>query len=306
MKPHEISASAKEITTTKRGTGSPYENSSTFEFAFKDELFLTDPETRGVRLQLEIMKPDTIFRREGIKHTLAVFGSARFIAPEEAEAKSKAAVTEAEKASAALLKRGAEHYAKAYRFAQLVATRNMQLPKEQRIHILTGGGPGIMEAANRGAFEVGDKTIGMNIALPFEQAPNPYITPSLCFDFHYFAARKFSFLSAGSSTYGPTLTPGVGMSNDSCVGGGGAVAIVCFPGGFGTLDEAFECLTLVQTKKIQPRPIIFVGKEYWSKFINVAFLAEEGVISPEDVKMFHVVDSPEEAWEEIKRYYVLK
>lgn len=306
MKNFENAASAQEVAQIAKNAHGKYAESAAYKLAFADESFLTDPETRAVRLQLEIMKPDMVFRREGIKHTLTVFGSARFKDTKTAQELLASAKTPEEIQAARLAVKNAVHYEKAYRFSQLVAQRNLSLEDEsERIHVLTGGGPGIMEAANRGAFELGDKTIGMNIALPFEQEPNPYITPSLCFDFHYFASRKFSFLSAGSSTYGPTLVRGQGMSKEKQVGGGGSIGMVCFAGGFGTLDEAFECLTLVQTKKVKDRPIIFVGKEYWTNFINIPFLAEEGVISKEDVALFNIVDTPEEAWKVILDFYKL-
>lgn len=202
--------------------------------------------------------------------------------------------------------KNSEYYTKAYEFGKIVGTRNISLPPQERLHILTGGGPGLMEAANRGAFEVGDKTIGMNIALPFEQEPNPYITPQLCFDFHYFASRKFSFLAAGSSTIGYQLSPGNGMKEHQTNEGGGSVAMVCFPGGFGSLDELFECLTLIQVGKMKSRPIILVGKHYWNNLINFKFLVEQGTISEKDLDLIDIVDSSQEAWDIIKKFYNLE
>lgn len=303
----DISAPASEIAKVAQKQKSIYNlEESSFKLAFADDEFLTSPETRGIRFQLEITKPDIVFRREGIKHTITVFGSARYKSPDVANKMLQEAQTLEEKKVAELAVKNSKHYQKAYEFAKIVATRNIQLPQEQRLHILTGGGPGIMEAANRGAFEMGDKTIGMNIALPFEQEPNPYITPQLCFDFHYFASRKFSFLSAGSSTMGLMIEPGNGMSEHKEVGGGGSVAMVCFPGGYGSLDELFECLTLVQTGKMRQRPIVLVDKRYWNTFMNLEFLAEEGSISKEDLNLIHIVDTPEEAWEIIKDFYSLE
>ncbi len=278
---------------------------SSYQLAFEDHDFLTSHETRGIRFQLEISKPDAILRQEGIKHTIVVFGSARYKSEEESKILLENAKTEDEKKKAQRMLKNSVHYEKARKFGNLVAQRNQQVSNEEKIYILTGGGPGIMEAANRGAFEMGDKTIGMNIVLPFEQEPNPYITPKLCFDFHYFACRKFSFLSGGSSTLGPCLIPGEGFSKEIEMGGGGAAALVCFAGGFGTLDEWFEALTLIQTGKMRPRPMILVGKEYWTSLINMELMAEEGVISEEDLDLFHIVDTPEEAWKIIKDFYAI-
>jgi predicted Rossmann-fold nucleotide-binding protein len=299
-------ASASVIAEVSSGLHGKYNGSnSSFSLAFMDNDYLTSPETRGVRFQLEIGKADVVFRQMGIKHTIVVFGSARFKSPDVAKKMLSEAKSDEELRVANLAVKNSVHYQKAYDFSQIVANRNLQLPVDHRLYILTGGGPGVMEAANRGAFEAGDKTIGMNIALPFEQEPNPYITPELCFDFHYFACRKFSFLSAGSSTPGVNLIPGEGMTEKSEVGGGGAAAMVCFAGGFGSLDEWFEALTLIQTGKMRPRPMILVGKDYWNKFMNIDFLVEEGAVSPEDLKLFHIVDTPSEAWEIIKDFYKL-
>lgn len=308
----DISASAAEIRKAKaaaEGRHGLYDGpDSSFKLAFDDPEFLTRHETRGIRFQLEISKPDMVFRDEGIKHTIVVFGSARFKSPEQAQALLAQAQASGDPRSirqAELAVRNSIHYQKAYDFGRLVGSRNLALDTDHRLHILTGGGPGVMEAANRGAFEAGDKTIGMNIALPFEQEPNPYITPRLCFQFHYFGARKFSFLASGSSTPGKTLEPGNGMSEHPQISGGGAAAMVCFAGGFGTLDEFFEAVTLCQTGKMRPRPMIMVGKDYWNGFMNLRFLADEGAISPEDLDLIQIVDTPEEAFALIKDFYSL-
>jgi uncharacterized protein (TIGR00730 family) len=161
------------------------------------------------------------------------------------------------------------YYDEARRFAALVTQRSADL--HTPVHVVTGGGPGIMEAGNRGAYEVGGQSIGLNIVLPHEQEPNPYITPALCFQFHYFALRKMHFLMR-------------------------SIALVCFPGGFGTLDELFEVMTLQQTKKVRRRPILLFGREFWSRLINFDLLIETGMISPGDVNLFHYVESAEEAW----------
>ena len=301
----EISTPAQEIARVAQAHKGLYNGEdSSFKLAFDDTDFLTSHETRGIRFQLEITKPDVVLRREGIRHTITVFGSARFKDKKTAQKMLDEAVTEEELRVARLAVKNSEHYQKAYDFGHLVAQRNIKLPVNERLIICTGGGPGIMEAANRGAFESGDKTIGMNIALPFEQEPNPYITPSLCFDFHYFASRKFSILSGGSSTAGYKLEPGTGLNKTVQTNeGGGSVAIIGFAGGFGTLDEIFEATTLCQCGKMHKRPIILVGKEYWTKFMNIQFLADEGAISQEDVDLIKIVDSAEECWDVIKNFY---
>jgi uncharacterized protein (TIGR00730 family) len=167
-------------------------------------------------------------------------------------------------------------YEEARRFAALITTRTAAWPTP--VHVVTGGGPGIMEAGNRGAFEVGGKSIAMNIVLPHEQMPNPYITPELCFQFHYFALRKMHFLMR-------------------------SVALVCFPGGFGTLDELFEVMTLVQTGKSRRRPILLFGREFWTRLVNFELLVETGMISPHDVNLFRFVETAEEAWALLEAEY---
>jgi len=298
-----MSATAKEISNATQNRHGKYDvPNSSYKLAFLDSEYLSSHDTRGLRFQLEIGKPDAVFRREKIKHTIVVFGSARFKGPEATEANLK---IETDPLKINQLKQGLTHYQSAYEFGKIVAHQNLKVSPDRRLHILTGGGPGIMEAANRGAFEAGDKTIGMNIALPFEQEPNPYITPELCFDFHYFACRKFSFLSAGSSTYGAELEPSRGFTSYESESGGGAAALVCFPGGLGTLDELFEALTLIQTKKMRPRPVVLVGSNYWNNFMNINFLVEQGAMSKEDLNLFSIVDTPQEAWDEIKKFYNL-
>lgn len=300
---NDLAASAQEIKHSFENRHGKYDvEHSSYKLAFLDSDYLSSHDTRGLRFQLEIGKPDSIFRREKIKYTIVVFGSARFKSPEQAAVLLK---NETNPFKISQIQRGVEHYQKARKFGEIVALRNLEVSPDKRLHILTGGGPGIMEAANRGAFEAGDKTIGMNIALPFEQEPNPYITPELCFDFHYFACRKFSFLSAGSSTYGAELEPGKGFTGTQSEAGGGAAALVCFAGGLGTLDELFEALTLIQTKKMKPRPVILVGKDYWNNFMDLHFLVEQGAMSQDDLNLFKIVDTPEEAWNHIEQFYGL-
>jgi uncharacterized protein (TIGR00730 family) len=182
------------------------------------------------------------------------------------------------KAQAAV--RNAQHYENARTFAQLVARSCSCLPDDEKLFICTGGGPGIMEAANRGAKEAGAPSVALNIALPHEQKPNPYVTPELSFKFHYFALRKMHFMMR-------------------------AKALVAFPGGFGTLDELFEVMTLVQTRKSRPVPILLFGTEFWKRLINIDVLVEEGTISVEDLQLFRYVDTPEAAWQTICDFYQL-
>ncbi|MDH4416788.1 TIGR00730 family Rossman fold protein [Acidovorax sp. HMWF029] len=254
-----------------------------YRMAFADPEFLFRRETRGIRFQLEMLKPDLGQTEQGIENTIVVFGSARFMAPEDAAQALTAAEATGDAtqiARAKLAVRNARHYDLARQFAQLVAEYSEHQRPADRLYICTGGGPGIMEAANRGAHEVGAPNVGLNIALPHEQSGNRYITPSLSFKFHYFALRKMHFMMR-------------------------AKALVAFPGGFGTLDELFEVLTLVQTGKAKPVPIVLCGTDYWKRLINFEVLVEEGTISAQDLKLFHYTDDPKEAWELIKAFYKL-
>jgi uncharacterized protein (TIGR00730 family) len=252
---------------------------SAYRLAFTDVDFLLREELRPIRLQLELLKPELIQDEQGIEATIVFFGSARILAPEVAELELAAA----RGANDARAVRMAEtrvamsrYYEEARRFAAIVTRRSASL--EKRIYVVTGGGPGIMEAGNRGAFEVGGKSVGLNIVLSHEQVPNRFITPELCFQFHYFALRKMHFLMR-------------------------AVALVCFPGGFGTLDELFEVLTLVQTGKSRMRPILLFGREFWTRLIDFDLLIETGMIAPEDVNLFHFVETAEEAWARLAAQY---
>ncbi len=254
-----------------------------YRLAFGDPEFLLRRETRGIRLQLELLKPDLDQTEMGIENTIVVFGSARFSSMEDAQHMLGEARTSGNAEALALAQRhvrNAHHYEQARQFGRIVATHSTALPKEERLYICTGGGPGIMEAANRGASEAGAPTLGMNIALPHEQQANRYVTPELSFKFHYFAVRKMHFMMR-------------------------AKAMVAFPGGFGTLDELFEVITLVQTKKSSPVPIILFGKDYWKRLINMEVLVEEGAISPEDLHLFQYTDDPQEAWDIIRHFYGL-
>ncbi len=251
--------------------------------AFADPEFLLRRETRGLRMQLELMKPDIEMRALGIENTVVVFGSARFRSQEEMlalMAKAEAAGDVVALERLRKLTRGAHYYEEARAFGKLVAQYSSNKEADDKLFICTGGGPGIMQAANRGSHEGGGLNIGLAIALPMEEEPNPYVTPALSFKFHYFAIRKMHFMMR-------------------------AKALVAFPGGFGTLDELFEVITLVQTKKSKPVPIVLFGTDYWKKLLNLEFLVEEGVISPGDVNLIEYVDAPQDAWDAIKRFYKL-
>lgn len=226
---------------------------SAYEVAENDKNFLYSDPARGVRLQLDYLKAEVKMKEEGIDHTIVVFGSAR---------------TDEENS----------YYKEARTFGQLVG-KSGKSPEDCHVTLMTGGGPGIMEAANRGAFDVGAKSIGLNIELQHEQFPNPYISSKLCFQFRYFAIRKLHFMQR-------------------------AKALVIFPGGFGTLDELFEILTLMQTQKSPSIPVILVGKTYWNKVINFDFLLEENVIDMNDLAMIIFVDGAEEAWEKVIEWHI--
>jgi uncharacterized protein (TIGR00730 family) len=230
-----------------------------------------------------MLKPDLAQQEQGIEHTVVVFGSARFQSQEKAQktleaAQSSGVALEIKRAES--LVRNAHFYEQARAFGHLIAQYSANKHNPNKLFICTGGGPGIMEAANRGASEAGGISVGLNIALPHEQTPNPYITPELSFKFHYFALRKMHFMMR-------------------------AKALVAFPGGFGTMDELFETLTLVQCKKAKPVPIVLFGSDYWKKVFHPENMLEEGVIAEEDLQLFHYVDTVEDAWEVIRAFYAL-
>ena len=282
-------------------------SSPSYSLAQDDRHLLDKPEMRGVRMLLELGKPELALQADSITSTVIVFGGTQIVERPAAErrlsearramarAQNTAAVPASAMASSATdpasamanatreLKRAEQllaycrYYDAARAFARLVSIDNQCDDKRDYV-IITGGGPGIMEAANRGAFDVGCKSIGLNIKLPSEQQPNPFITPELCFQFKYFALRKFHFILR-------------------------AAAVVLFPGGFGTLDEMFETLTLRQTHRMQPVPIILFGRDYWSKVINFQFLADSGVIADEHLTLFTYAETPEEAWQQILDFH---
>jgi uncharacterized protein (TIGR00730 family) len=245
---------------------------SSYRLAFADERFLLRDDLRPVRMQLELLKPELILREEHIVATIVIFGSARLL-PEDV-ARGRLAQAEAgndaqAQARARMALAMSKYYEEARQLARLITTASKAL--DEKIVVVTGGGPGIMEAGNRGASEAGGPSIGLNIVLPHEQEPNAFITPRLCFQFHYFALRKMHFLMRSAG-------------------------LVCFPGGFGTLDEMFEVLTLTQTGKVRRRPIVLVGREFWSRLVDWDWLVATGMIAANDLKLFHIVETAEEAW----------
>ena len=262
--------------------------SKAYRIAYNDKDFLDSGVCRPSRLQLELLKPETIFTDEKILSTIVVFGGARLEEPKVALANVKKLQKQVERkpgdqdlrkklriAKSILDK--SKYYDEAREFARLVSSES-QIPDRHEYVITTGGGPGIMEAANRGAYDIAAKSVGLNITLPMEQDPNAYISPELCMQFHYFAIRKMHFLLR-------------------------AKALLAFPGGYGTMDELFEGLTLVQTKKVKPVPIILFGESYWKNLINFDFLVKEGTIGQEDLGLFVFADKAKDAWDYIKYFY---
>ncbi|MGA8173119.1 MAG: LOG family protein [Methylocystis sp.] len=262
-------------------------DSPAYREASADIDFLASDETRGVRLELDYLKAELQLQHHGVTDTIVVFGSTRLVEPAAAAARLEAARfalaarpdDPARVEEAAISKRIVDksvYYNIAREFGGLVGAAPPTI-NGGRLAVVTGGGPGIMEAANRGALDVGAKSVGLNITLPREQFPNPYVTPDLCLRFHYFALRKMHFLMR-------------------------ARALVAFPGGFGTMDELFETLTLAQTRKIPPMPIILVGESYWRRVFDIDFLVSEGVIDPEDRELFWYAETAEEIWSDILRW----
>jgi uncharacterized protein (TIGR00730 family) len=268
---------AKELTPE-----TPQTLSKSYKLAFQDTEFLLREELRPVRFQLELLKPEMLLDEAGVASTIVIYGSARIPAPEAADALLSAATTDRERTIAERLKEKSHYYDEARNLAKLASTCGIKDEDGNRHFVVcSGGGPSIMEAANRGAREVGADTIGLNIVLPHEQAPNEYVTPDLSFQFHYFALRKMHFLLR-------------------------ARAVAVFPGGFGTFDEFFELLTLVQTGKIEPMPILLFGRQFWERVVDFEELMLEGVISPKDLDLFQFVETAEEAWAEVVAFYDLE
>ena len=251
----------------------PQTQSDAYRLAFADNDFLTSEALRPVRLQLELLKPEMVLNERGIVSTVVLFGGARIPEP---GGEAWAAKNDIQKKN---LEANSRFYEEAREFAR-ICSRYSETTDYKEMVVTTGGGPGVMEAGNRGATDVGAPSIGLNIVLPHEQAPNEYVTPELCFNFHYFAIRKMHFLLR-------------------------AKAVAVFPGGFGTMDEMFETLTLIQTDRMKPVPFLLFGKDFWTKVIDLDELARQGTISPDDPDLFHIVDSAQEGWDIISKHYEL-
>ena len=253
-----------------------------YKLAFQDRDFLLREELRPVRFQLELLKPEMLLDEAGVGSTLVMYGSARIPAPAAVEATLAAAqdLPERERRVAERLAAKAKYYDEAYKLARMVSEKAIIEQGQRQFVICSGGGPSIMEAANRGASDASAESIGLNIVLPHEQAPNRYVTPSLSFQFHYFALRKMHFLLR-------------------------ARAVAVFPGGFGTFDEFFELLTLIQTGKMKPIPILLFGKDFWTRVINFEAIADEGTISHKDLDLFKWCETAEDAWCHIAEFYEL-
>jgi uncharacterized protein (TIGR00730 family) len=271
--PTSLRTSSEDIAVSRKAPDTPQTRSAAYRLAFADDEFLTSEDTRGIRFQLEYLKPEFRLREHGIVSTVVLFGGARIPEPGKP---AWAAKNETQKRN---LELAARYYDEARHFAQL-ASQTAASTDFKEFVVTTGGGPGVMEAGNRGAADMGAPTIGLNIVLPHEQAPNLYVTPDLSFNFHYFATRKIHFLLR-------------------------AKAVAVFPGGFGTLDEFFETLTLVQTGRMDRIPLLLFGRDFWTRVINLDALAEAGTISPDDVNLFTVVDTAEEGWDVVRKFYNL-
>lgn len=262
----------------KQATTTPQTADPAYKLAFQDTDFLLREDLRPVRFQLELLKPELLLDEAGIESTLVIYGSARIPEPAEADALEAAATDDIQRNIARRLKAKAKYYDEARSLARIAS----QVPCDEEgcrhFVVCSGGGPSIMEAANRGAADEGRESIGLNIVLPHEQAPNRYVTPSLSFQFHYFALRKMHFLLH-------------------------ARALAAFPGGYGTFDELFELLTLIQTGKIDPIPVMLFGRDFWNRVVNFEALCEEGVISPRDLEIFRFVETADEAWDYVKGFY---
>ena len=263
--------SFEDRSDAKRTPQTPQTQAEAYRLAFDDETFLCRRETRGVRLQLELEKPELLLSEAGIVSTTVLFGGARIPAPGE---DAWAAKTDVARRN---LLENAKYYEEARRYARLSSEASAKTDYTEYV-VTTGGGPGVMEAGNLGATDVGAPSIGLNIVLPHAQAPNLHITPELCFNFHYFAVRKMHFLMRAKS-------------------------VAVFPGGFGTLDEFFETLTLIQTGRMKRVPVLLFGKKFWDRVIDMEALAEEGTISPDDPDLFTTVDTAEEGWKVVSEFY---
>ncbi|MDQ8758339.1 LOG family protein [Sphingosinicella sp. LHD-64] len=268
----------EEAETAAQATVSPQTVDPAYRLAFQDMDFLLREDLRPVRFQLELLKPELLLEEANIASTFVFYGSARIPEPSKADALIAAASTEHQKLVAERLKAKSHYYDECRTLARIVSRVKPDAEGRRQFVVCSGGGPSIMEAANRGAHDEGQETIGLNIVLPHEQAPNEYVTPQLSFRFHYFALRKMHFLLR-------------------------ARAVAVFPGGFGTFDEAFELLTLVQTGKVKPMPILFFGRDYWNRVVDFQALVDEGVIAQADLDLFTFCETADEAWGHVCNYY---
>ncbi len=268
----------EEADAAKNLTQTPQTTHPAYRLAFQDNDFLLREDLRPVRFQLELLKPELLLDEARIASTFVFYGSARIPEPAKAEVLRDVATDEYGRRVAERLIAKAKYYDVARDLAALASKSPRDLDGKRHFVVCSGGGPSIMEAANRGAEEAGAESIGLNIMLPHEQTPNPYVTPGLSFQFHYFALRKMHFLLR-------------------------ARAIAVFPGGFGTFDETFELLTLIQTGKVSPIPVLMYGREFWERVVNFEALAEEGVISRKDLELFHFVETAQEGWDYVRKWW---
>ncbi len=269
---------SQDANTAKGGVSTPQTEDQAYRLAFQDMAFLLREDLRPVRFQLELLKTQLVLDEANIASTFVMYGSARIPAPDKAEEMLALATDEKSRKIAERLVAKSKYYDVARDLAKIVSVLPRDEDGKRQFVVCSGGGPSIMEAANRGACDVGAESIGLNIVLPHEQAPNPYVTPSLSLQFHYFALRKMHFLLH-------------------------ARALAAFPGGFGTFDELFELLTLIQTGKIEPIPVLLVGREFWDKVVNFQALVDEGVVSERDLSIFHYVETAAEAWGIVQQFY---
>jgi uncharacterized protein (TIGR00730 family) len=277
--PKRIFPSSKvDARAAKHVPSTPQTESAAYKLAFQDTDFLLREDLRPVRFQLELLKPELLLDEARIRSTIVFYGSARIPDPADADQLIAAATTDEQRAIAERLKAKSGYYDVARELARLASRAAPDADGWRNFVVCSGGGPSIMEAANRGAIDEGQDTIGLNIVLPHEQLPNRYVTPDLSFQFHYFALRKMHFLLR-------------------------ARAVAVFPGGYGTFDEMFELLTLIQTGKVRPLPLLLFGREFWNKVIDFQALADEGVISPGDLDLIHWCEDAGEAWDFVQRYY---
>src|SRR5438309_5677841 len=280
--PKRIFPSSKvDARSAEHVPSAPQTESVAYKLAFQDTEFLLREDLRPVRFQLELLKPELLLNEANIGSTFVFYGSARIPSPDMADALIAAATNPEQEKIAERLKAKAHYYEVARELAQLASQCGCDDEGKKHFVVCSGGGPSIMEAANRGAAEAGQTSIGLNIVLPHEQMPNRYVSPDLSFQFHYFALRKMHFLLR-------------------------ARAVAVFPGGFGTFDEMFELLTLIQTGKVKPMPIVLFGREFWERVVDWEALAEEGVINIDDLDLFKFVESAEEAWDHVQAYWSAK